>query len=116
MQDFSWNINSLRTSIILRELKAFLHLWKNDVVIQFDDDKVSKRLKRTAISSGYYENYGHICFVKGTEKIDIIYDTETLLVTSFEITEGKKRKCYKPLKRASRHLIIKIKPRKNQKT
>lgn len=105
MQEFNWNINSVRTKSILGYLKALLNFWKRNVQIQFSKE-ACERLKKSAISHGEYENYGHLCFKKETERIDVLYDRDTLFVLSFEINDVGIYKAYKPLKKPSKILRI----------
>lgn len=115
MKDFYWNINSKKLSSFFRDLKALLHLWKRDVEITMTKE-VRERLKKSATSTGEYEKYGHILFNENEEKnipfIDILYDKETLKILVIEIYDGKKKKMFKPLKNASRHLLIDQKSKK----
>ena len=115
MQEFYWNINSKKLSPVFRDLKALLHLWKRNVEITMTKE-VKERLKKSASSIGEYEAYGHIRFDENIEKnipfMDIIYDLKTLKILFIETYDGKKKKMYKPLKNASRHLIIDQKSKK----
>ena len=107
MQEFYWNINSKKLSPFFRDLKALLYLWKRDVEITMTKE-VKERLKKAATSTGEFETYGHILFNENEEKnipfVDIIYDIETLKFMEIKIGDRKKKKIFKPLKNASRHL------------